>query len=102
MVENLTLTSPLEAPPDLIQAKLPSHTFTAVVRTPPGSHTNNCIHELVLCLHARVSYTHVLSSYLHLCLPLPVLFVYIPALGLTALHCPPTLTSLKLENSTLH
>ena len=62
MVENLTLTSPLEAPSVLVQAKLPSHTYTAVVHTPPGSHTNSCA---FMCRHSAFmpgSHTHMYSA----------------------------------------
>lgn len=66
-------------------------------------HEQLCIHVLALCLHARLSYTHVLSFYLYLCLLPPAPFICVcPALRLTILQCPPTLISLKLENSTLH
>lgn len=46
------------------------------------SHGQQCIHAQALCLHAGVSDTPVLRSYRHLCLPLPVLLMYIPALNL--------------------
>lgn len=45
-------------------------------------------------MYSALTYTCLLS-------PVPS-FVYVPALGLTILQCPPTLTSLELENSTLH
>lgn len=104
MVENLTLTSPLEASPDVVQAKLPSHTYTAVAHTPPGRHTNSCafIYWHSTCVPGSRIRRYSALTCTSACSLLFPSFVYVPAVRPTTLQRPPTLTSLKLENSTLH
>lgn len=61
MVENLTLTSPLAAPPDLVQEFALTHIHCCSTRYSRHPHKHPCIHVLALCLRAG-SHTHMYSA----------------------------------------